>query len=93
MLLAVTISWVVSVILTATNVLSTNPNDKEYYARTDVRLDVMETAEWFFMPYPGTVQFIRTSAYEFKENVFGGHLLGSNSTLYTYGDDIDSMFS
>ncbi|XP_077992050.1 solute carrier family 23 member 1-like isoform X2 [Glandiceps talaboti] len=52
-ILAISISWVVCVILTATNVF---PNDKDhhnYNARTDARIRVLEEAPWFWFPLPG----------------------------------------
>ncbi|XP_045214461.2 solute carrier family 23 member 2-like isoform X2 [Mercenaria mercenaria] len=52
-ILAVAISWGVCAILTVTDRLSSDPKSQEYFTRTDARTNVLETAEWFFFPYPG----------------------------------------
>ncbi|KAK3085448.1 hypothetical protein FSP39_003460 [Pinctada imbricata] len=52
-ILAVMIAWLFCGILTATNVLSDNPDDREYEARTDASQNVLDVSKWFFFPYPG----------------------------------------
>lgn len=47
------IGWGLSAILTATNSLSSDPNSKEFYARTDSRLSVVSNTPVFLFPYPG----------------------------------------
>ncbi|XP_052810952.1 solute carrier family 23 member 1-like isoform X2 [Mya arenaria] len=52
-LLAMVLSWVICVILTAAGAF---PEDKKawgYYARTDIKTDVLYKSEWFRFPYPG----------------------------------------
>lgn len=52
-LLAIIVSWVISAILTETNVFPTFPNATTYPARTDSRIFVLNDAKWFRFPYPG----------------------------------------
>ncbi|TSS60368.1 Solute carrier family 23 member 2 [Bagarius yarrelli] len=46
-------AWLVCFLLTYLDVLPTLPNEYGYQARTDINLDAVSSAEWFFMPYPG----------------------------------------
>ncbi|MCI4380377.1 hypothetical protein PGIGA_G00239110 [Pangasianodon gigas] len=46
-------AWLVCFLLTYFNVLPTSPHEYGYQARTDINLDAVSSAEWFFMPYPG----------------------------------------
>ncbi|GAA6074069.1 solute carrier family 23 member 2, partial [Tachysurus ichikawai] len=46
-------AWLVCFILTYFDVLPTSPHEYGYQARTDINLDAVSSAEWFFMPYPG----------------------------------------
>ncbi|KAK2148013.1 hypothetical protein LSH36_521g01022 [Paralvinella palmiformis] len=52
-LLAVSLAWLLSYILTVTDVYPSDPEALQYKARTDVKLDVIEQATWWFWPYPG----------------------------------------
>ncbi|XP_053538352.1 solute carrier family 23 member 2 [Ictalurus punctatus] len=45
-------AWLVCFLLTYFNVLPTSPHGYGYQARTDINLDAVSSAEWFFMPYP-----------------------------------------
>lgn len=46
-------AWLVCFLLTYLDVLPTSPDEYGYQARTDINLDAVSSAEWFFMPYPG----------------------------------------
>ncbi|XP_055506075.1 xan_ur_permease domain-containing protein [Leucoraja erinacea] len=52
-LFGIVISWVISFILTYFNVFPDDPNAYGYYARTDLKSDVIGRVEWFRIPYPG----------------------------------------
>ena len=52
---AMTISWLICYILTATSVLPNNPEEWGYYARTDIRMDALRDTPWFRIPYPGII--------------------------------------
>lgn len=52
-ILAVVISWAVCAILTLTDVIPQDSKSPQYFARTDARTEVLQTAKWFFFPYPG----------------------------------------
>ncbi|XP_063301365.1 solute carrier family 23 member 1-like isoform X1 [Pelobates fuscus] len=52
-LLGIAISWLICFILTVTNALPSNPETYGYFARTDVKGDVLSQAPWFRFPYPG----------------------------------------
>jgi nucleobase transporter 1/2 len=47
------IAWVICEILTASNVLTDNPEGWGYNARTDTKIYVLRQSEWFRFPYPG----------------------------------------
>uniref|UniRef100_A0AAR2KFK5 Uncharacterized protein n=1 Tax=Pygocentrus nattereri TaxID=42514 RepID=A0AAR2KFK5_PYGNA len=47
------ISWLVCFFLTFFNALPTLPDEYGYKARTDINLDAVSSAAWFFVPYPG----------------------------------------
>lgn len=51
-MLSICISWLLCFILTQTDVLPTNSTEKAYKARTDYRHGVVDTAPWFYFPYP-----------------------------------------
>ncbi|XP_032894257.1 solute carrier family 23 member 1-like [Amblyraja radiata] len=52
-LFGIVVSWVISIILTSFNVFPDDPNAYGYYARTDLKSDVISRVEWFRIPYPG----------------------------------------
>ena len=52
-ILAIFVAYVVSIILTYTNVFPNDKNHIYYKARTDSRISVLTNAEWFRFPYPG----------------------------------------
>ncbi|KAM4035921.1 solute carrier family 23 member 1-like isoform 2-T2 [Anomaloglossus baeobatrachus] len=52
-LLGISISWLICYILTITNVFPSKPETYGYFARTDVKGDVLARAPWFRFPYPG----------------------------------------
>ncbi|XP_053318289.1 solute carrier family 23 member 1-like isoform X2 [Spea bombifrons] len=52
-LLGISISWLICFILTFTNALPSKPDSYGYFARTDVKGDVLSQAPWFRFPYPG----------------------------------------
>ncbi|CAH1789115.1 unnamed protein product [Owenia fusiformis] len=51
--LAIVICWIICIVLTATGVLPDKPDQWGYEARTDIRLQVLNDAQWFRFPYPG----------------------------------------
>ncbi|XP_020391140.2 xan_ur_permease domain-containing protein isoform X1 [Rhincodon typus] len=52
-LLGIAVSWIISVLLTYFNVFPDDPDAYGYYARTDIKSDVIMHADWFRIPYPG----------------------------------------
>ncbi|XP_056373696.1 solute carrier family 23 member 1-like isoform X1 [Hyla sarda] len=52
-LLGISISWLICYILTITSVLPSKPETYGYFARTDVKGNVLSLAPWFRFPYPG----------------------------------------
>ncbi|KAM8980375.1 solute carrier family 23 member 1 [Sarcophilus harrisii] len=52
-LLGLSISWVISFVLTVTNVFPSAPSAYGYLARTDIKGSVLSQAPWFRIPYPG----------------------------------------
>ncbi|EDO43651.1 predicted protein [Nematostella vectensis] len=52
-IMAIVISWVVCVIITASGGFPSSPTNSQYMARTDARIDVLNKAKWFRFPYPG----------------------------------------
>jgi nucleobase transporter 1/2 len=57
-LISVIVGWLVSFLLTSVDVLSADKGDKQFYARTDMRLSIIEQAPWFAIPYPGELNII-----------------------------------
>lgn len=55
-ILSVALCWILSYILTITDVISPtiviNNKNATNLARTDARLDVLNTMPWFYFPYP-----------------------------------------
>ncbi|XP_033104119.1 solute carrier family 23 member 2-like [Anneissia japonica] len=52
-ILGIMISWILSIIITATGGFPDDPNIYGYNARTDSRIGVLEQSKWFRFPYPG----------------------------------------
>jgi hypothetical protein len=52
-LIAGSIGWILSVILTKAGAFSDDPKSPEFYARTDARNEVIENTPWLVFPYPG----------------------------------------
>ncbi|XP_051886652.1 xan_ur_permease domain-containing protein [Pristis pectinata] len=52
-LFGIVAAWVISFVLTLCNVFPDDPDAYGYYARTDIKSDVISRAEWFRIPYPG----------------------------------------
>ncbi|ESO97393.1 hypothetical protein LOTGIDRAFT_231570 [Lottia gigantea] len=52
-MLAIVTAWVICIILTASGALPDDKNGWGYKARTDVKIAVLEKADWFRFPYPG----------------------------------------
>ncbi|XP_072172468.1 solute carrier family 23 member 2-like [Diadema setosum] len=52
-LLAVMTTWIFCVILTVTDVFSSDPNSSTYPLRTDVSKEAVANTPWFYVPYPG----------------------------------------
>ena len=46
------LTWLLCFILTEANVLSDDPNDRGFRARTDSNSDVLSDSNWFRVPYP-----------------------------------------
>lgn len=51
------VGWGVSAILTTADVLSSDRNNVQFYARTDTRSHVITNSPWFSFPYPGTLEW------------------------------------
>ena len=51
--MAIAVAYVISIILTYTNVFPDDKSHAFYRARTDARLSVLSNAKWFRVPYPG----------------------------------------
>uniref|UniRef100_A0A674PBF3 Solute carrier family 23 member 4 n=1 Tax=Takifugu rubripes TaxID=31033 RepID=A0A674PBF3_TAKRU len=51
-LLGIVFSWLICYILTAYDVLPTDPENYGYLARTDLKKDVISKAPWITFPYP-----------------------------------------
>ncbi|XP_069139817.1 solute carrier family 23 member 1-like [Argopecten irradians] len=81
-LIAVIISWLISLIITEAGGFTDDPTDKAYQARTDARLESITSAKWFFMPYPGLY-----GTPSFSSTVFVGFLIATFiSILDSIGD-------
>ncbi|KAK7508622.1 hypothetical protein BaRGS_00000188 [Batillaria attramentaria] len=52
-LISIIIGWGVTAILTYFDVISADPDSKQYYARTDTRNSIITEAKWISFPYPG----------------------------------------
>ncbi|KAK3753040.1 hypothetical protein QZH41_008770 [Actinostola sp. cb2023] len=52
-IMAICTSWIVSLIITAAGGFPDDKANPQYKARTDSRIEVLEQAEWFRVPYPG----------------------------------------
>lgn len=50
---AMIVVYGISAILTATDVLASDPQHIQYRARTDAKISVLTNAPWFRFPYPG----------------------------------------
>uniref|UniRef100_A0A671PMY1 Si:dkey-106n21.1 n=1 Tax=Sinocyclocheilus anshuiensis TaxID=1608454 RepID=A0A671PMY1_9TELE len=46
-------AWLVCFLLTYFNALPSSPNEYGYMARTDINLNAVKSAAWFYVPYPG----------------------------------------
>ncbi|GAB1608818.1 solute carrier family 23 member 1-like isoform X2 [Argonauta hians] len=75
-LFAIIFGWGLSAILTATEVLSDDPQSPEYFARTDSRFYVVHSSSWFYFPYPG--QFGPPS---FMASAFIGFLIATMTSI------------
>ncbi|OWF46668.1 solute carrier family 23 member 1-like isoform X2 [Mizuhopecten yessoensis] len=81
-LIAITISWLVSLIITEAGGFTDDPKNKGYLARTDARLGTITSAKWFFFPYPGL-----HGSPAFSSTVFVGFLIATFiSILDSIGD-------
>ena len=76
-ILAIIISWIVCAIVTKIGWFSSDPNHPTYKARTDARIKVLEEADWFRFPYPGTslIEYCHVVVFE---------ALTSNSVSFTF---------
>ncbi|XP_016117861.1 solute carrier family 23 member 2-like [Sinocyclocheilus grahami] len=48
-------AWLVCFLLTYFNALPSSPNEYGYMARTDINLNAVKSAAWFYVPYPDPV--------------------------------------
>ncbi|PIK41889.1 hypothetical protein BSL78_21263, partial [Apostichopus japonicus] len=55
MFLAIMFGWLLSYILTVTNVFSDDPSERTYNARTDISNEVFANTRWIAFPYPGQI--------------------------------------
>ncbi|KAA0724449.1 Solute carrier family 23 member 2 [Triplophysa tibetana] len=46
-------AWLICFLLTYFNALPSSPQEYGYMARTDINLDAVTSAAWFYVPYPG----------------------------------------
>ncbi|KAI7812037.1 solute carrier family 23 member 2 [Triplophysa rosa] len=46
-------AWLICFLLTYFNALPSSPQEYGYMARTDINLDAVASAAWFYVPYPG----------------------------------------
>jgi len=51
-ILSIIIGWVLCAILTVTDAIPSDEQHWSYYARTDVKIQVLSDANWFRFPYP-----------------------------------------
>lgn len=85
LLIAITCGWAVSAVLTEAGVFSKDPKSKEFYARTDSRLYVIDACPLFHFPYPE--QFGKTS---FDTGVFVGFM---SATFISILDSIADYYA
>ncbi|XP_069139247.1 solute carrier family 23 member 1-like [Argopecten irradians] len=52
-LIALLAGWLLCGILTAAGAFNLDRDSKDFYSRTDARVDVIHRANWFYFPYPG----------------------------------------
>lgn len=53
-LISIIVNWAICAILTSADVLTDDPTNPEYNARTDARNQIIQDNPWFTFPYPGT---------------------------------------
>ena len=58
-LIAIIIGWLVSAVLTYFDLLSSERNSVQFYARTDTQLHVIHSTPWLSFPYPGRLPRLR----------------------------------
>ncbi|CAI9717213.1 solute carrier family 23 member 1-like isoform X2 [Octopus vulgaris] len=75
-LFAIIFGWILSDILTKAGVLSSNPQNSQYFARTDSRFHVVHSSSWFYFPYPG--QFGPPS---FLASAFVGFIIATMTSI------------
>ena len=61
-LLAMALAWFICFILTVAGAFPDKETEWGYYARTDIKLNVLSNAKWISFPYPGK-QFIYIIVY------------------------------
>ena len=49
------IGWGVSGILTTAGMITNDPQNIQYKARTDIGHDIITNSSWFYFPYPGKI--------------------------------------
>ncbi|XP_038636961.1 xan_ur_permease domain-containing protein isoform X1 [Scyliorhinus canicula] len=52
-LLGIVVAWIITFLLTHFNAFPDDPDAYGYYARTDIKNDVILESNWFRIPYPG----------------------------------------
>lgn len=62
--------WILCIILTAAGVFPDDPNAVGFRARSDVRLDALQQAAWFYVPYPGTQYNLKAAQLKTERPVF-----------------------
>ena len=60
-LIAIIIGWLVSGLMTYFDVLSSDRDSVQFYARTDTQIHVITNSPWFSFPYPGQCVFVSWS--------------------------------
>jgi len=51
--LAIVVGWITCLVLTETGLLPTEPSQRGYGARTDVKTTFIAQQDWIFIPQPG----------------------------------------
>ncbi|MGH0127995.1 UNVERIFIED_CONTAM: hypothetical protein FKN15_028575 [Acipenser sinensis] len=85
-LAGITVSWLICYIITVYSVLPSDPKAYGYWARTDMKGDVLGQAPWFRFPYPGAWGTGNgTTSYSENVGALGITKVGSRMVIVTSG--------